>query len=201
MWKKIKPWHIIVAVLVITAIILISMNWTWITTKLKSLKSKSGTGTQRTTVTPAPTGTVARRLQDKASSISNRIGALVTETNRQLQAYGGMIIADDDKGNPVVNAPKGTCRCWKFFIFSFWSVECCNPFGRTSSNPQQDFILNNFKVQYTALNNEILALERETDTVLPSDPRSPKSCPCWCVTLLGISIICKYKGRCCTVNE
>lgn len=44
MWKKIKPWHIITAILVITAIILIYVNRTWIATKLGLNKSGNGNG-------------------------------------------------------------------------------------------------------------------------------------------------------------
>lgn len=43
MLKKIKPWHIIVALLVIVVIVLIWTNWTWITTKWKSVTAKKGT--------------------------------------------------------------------------------------------------------------------------------------------------------------
>lgn len=47
MLKKIKPWHIIVALLVITVIILIYVNRTWVADKLGINKGRMANGQRR----------------------------------------------------------------------------------------------------------------------------------------------------------
>ncbi len=146
-----------------------------------------------TRVIPSTNPTM-RGFQDRSLSISNRITALVNETNASLNAVDGPIITP----KPSMG-PKGTCKCDCFLIICIWAVKCCKKSAeRILPNKPADNIIQAFKTNLTTLYSEIEELSQETDTSFPpSAIERGKSCRCWCITVLGIPVYCKWRKACC----
>lgn len=133
MWKKIKPWHIIVAILVITAIILIYVNRTWIADKLGINKGRIANNARRGTLNSirSKNPAINKIINDTQAEMSR--STLTADQkfsilNARLAQYGMMILPDGQTPNQGGKNPTTLkmikCGCCDSTFFGLLQKNC-----------------------------------------------------------------------------